>query len=360
MYKSFAIWHEIKTEDTNDSDLSIELHFNLWKFSSKKESFSKKIENFCAKKNKSECFDCLDVGIMVKEIRHFSSISIFVPFSLAEEKIRDLGETIAQDSNLLTAIFNEFSKFGEEKVKLQEVCLNIDTSNSSNENTDKFDIYLMEPDNFKLEEITQDKMKGTIVTIDTSNIKCSDKAYLRFRIDLEPQNIKDILLYQDFPKDSLLQSSTDKKEFLDFRLNETRSLPNSILEKYGENFINIKKIHFFLMREYRDEMNMSNPVSPRYRVLEDHTWSNYFKKDKPNLKLGYMLAYHWKFTPEENKNKEYINNLTLSTKFSFKESSIFKVVLFVLLSLSLGAIGGIAGNFATDIIRYNIENNSEK
>lgn len=91
---------------------------------------------------------------------------------------------------------------------------------------------------------------------------------------------------------------------------------------------------------------MSDPDRSRYRVLENDIWSDYFS-EKQKLKLDHMLAYHWKISPNQNKGESYINSFTLSTKFSFKESSNWKILIVFLIALVLGAVGGVGGNFLT-------------
>lgn len=244
MYNSFAIWHEkqeptIETSDTDETS-DTELHFNLWQFSSQKH----------------DRIDCLDIGIKVEKICNFSSVNLFVPFSLNETDVRDFGKIITKNIELLTAIFNEFSTLGAEKAGLVDVTLKKEGGDSSAES---FKVYKMDGVNFKLEPIPEGegnakRTVGTIIKINTSNIKHDDTVpvYLRIRIDLPSQDILGKILHQHSPKDYWLQSSTEKKQFVDFRINEKRNLPKQIQEKCVDKFLNIKKIHFFLMREFAD------------------------------------------------------------------------------------------------------------
>jgi hypothetical protein len=339
MDNSFAIWHELKNGQVSTST-EAELHFNLWQFSSQKNSR----------------IDCLDIGIKIAKISSFASVNLFVPFSLNENDVRDLGKTITSNTKLLTAIFNEFGTVGAENAKLVEVTLNKSGSSSSDE---IFKVYVMEGANFELEEIKEGvgktkKIVGTTIKINTTNINHDDEipVYLRLRIDFPSQDVLGKILHQHSPKDSWLQSSTENKQFVDFRLNEKRNLPKQIQEKCADKFLNIGKVHFFLMREFADELSMSDPDHSRYRVLENDIWSDYFS-EKPKLKLDHMLAYHWKFSSLHN------NNFTLSTKFSFQESSNWKILIFLFIAFLLGVVGGVGGNFLTRLIDAKLDN-SEK
>lgn len=335
MYNSFAIWCKKRDESAEISDA--ELHFNFWQFSSKKNVFQ----------------DFLDVGIKIEKISVFESIHLFVPFVLNEGDVWDLGKTITKSTRLLTAIFNEFSTVGTENAKLVQVNLRKESDSSE----ESFKVYIMDgANNITLNpgiegEGNKKVTVGTTITIKISNIKHDDviPVYLRIRIKFSSQRILRKILHQHVPKDSWLQSSTVKKQFVDFRLNEKRNLPKTIQELCLDNFLKITKIHFFLMREFADEPMRSDPVESGYRVLESDTWSEYVC-DKPNIGLDHMIAYHWKICPKKDKNENYVNSFTLSTKFSFQETSKSKILMFVFMSLLLGAVGGICGNYMTNLI----------
>ena len=290
MYNSFAIWHQRKNEDEEIS--GVELHFNLWQFSSQE----------------NDNTDCLDIGIKITKLSNFDSINVFLPFSLNKNKVRDLGERITKHEHLLTAIFNERHERG---ATIDKKLVKVTLYTEDNDTEDIFYIYFVNHGDLEVKTIDQ----GTTVKINThyiaKHIQNYEKVYLRFRIDFKPKDIQNKILYQHSPKDSWLQSSTDTKQFIDFRLNEKRSLPSDIIEQCSNNFINIEKIHFFLMRELKDELNMSNPAEPKYRFLENHIWSDYFE-EKQNLKdkLDHMLAYHWKITPNQEKKETNFKSLT--------------------------------------------------
>lgn len=344
MYNSFAVWNEKRDEKAES--LTAELHFNLWQFSSKKKGVQ----------------DFLDIGIKLEKINLLNSVHLFVPFLLHENDVGDLGKTITKSTNLLTAIFNEFSTVGTEEAKLVPVTLRQEKDELSEES---FKVYIMDGANITLEHIQEGEHNkketvGSRIIIKTSNIKHNDSVpvYLRIRLKIPSQGISNKILHQYVPKDSWLQSSTVKKQFVDFRLNEKRNLPKTIQEMCIGNFFKIKKLHFFLMREFADEPIMSYPVHSGYRVLESDTWSEYVCLEA-NIQLNHMIAYHWKWSPNGDKEKNYVNSFTLSTKFSFQESSNWKILIFLVLSLVLGASGGIAGNFATKLIEGS-KNNVEK
>lgn len=341
MYNSFAIWHEKRDEQAET--LSTELHLNLWQFSSQK----------------NDSLDCLDIGIKIEKISNFSSINLFVPFVLKKDGVLDLGETITKNNKLLTAIFNECTSVETNNSKLVKITLRKEGGKSSHKS---LNVYIVDTANniaLKEEEENESgktKIVGTTIKIDLSKINDNDSGtipiYLRIRINFPSQDVSGKILHEHVPKDSWLQSSMAKKQFVDFRLNEKRNLPKTIQEKCVDKFIKIKKIHFFLMREFADGLIMSDPDTSGYRVLESDTWSDYFDQ-KHQLQLNHMIAYHWKVCSLEE------NSFKLSTKFSFQESSNWKILVFILMSLFLGAVGGVAGNLVTRLIDGS-ENSVEK
>ena len=193
---------------------------------------------------------------------------------------------------------------------------------------------------------------GTIISIVTQDISPDEGTlpiYLRIRIDLSLTNIVNKILYEHVPKDSMLQSSAKKNHFIDFRLNENRNLPITIQEICKNKFFKINKIHFFLMREFMDDFILSDPPYFGCRVLENDIWLEYFKEDKPNLKLNNMLAYHWK-TGCDNVSHYDGKSFTLLTKFCFQESSNTKILSFLVITILIGFFAGIGGNYLTNYL----------
>jgi hypothetical protein len=160
------------------------------------------------------------------------------------------------------------------------------------------------------------------------------------------------ILHEHVPIDAWLQSSTAKKQFVDFRLNEKRSLPKTIQEKCVDKFLGINKIHFFLMRKFADELIISSQNHSVYRVLESDTWLEYFDKSNSNIsRLDHMIAYHWKILPNNNERDKHIDSFRLSSKFGVQEASNWKVLVFIIIAFLIGISGSVAGNFLTEFLK---------
>ena len=97
-----------------------------------------------------------------------------------------------------------------------------------------------------------------------------------------------------------------------------------------------------------DDFVMSYPPYSGCRILENDIWLKYFK-DKPNLKLNNMLAYHWK-AKYDNSSHNDGNSFTLMSKFCFQESSNTKILLFLGITILIGFLAGIGGNYLTNCL----------
>ncbi len=306
--------------------------------------------SYCKEKNGSVP-DFLDIGIKIKEINNVSSINLFVPFQLEKCDICDLGETISNNQNLLTAIFNERNGVDRQPNKsLVKITLFKESCQSVNEsflifNADEINDIITSPHQQGNQK--NPKTIGTIIKIKTNNINIDSEinipVYFRIRIKFLSSKILDKILHEDKQKDFWLQSSIAhedkqkdfwlqssiaKKQFIDFRFNEKRNLPKTIQNEYAGKFLHITKIHFFLIREFADELVISDPKLSGYRVLEKDIW------------LEYVNVH---------RNKKSQDNFTLSIQFSFQVSSKRKIFNFLIITLIIGAIGGVGGNYLTGI-----------
>ena len=362
MYNSFAIWHEKKQAKTFNSEsnfypskllknigkqskekpeeaLECELHFNLWQFSSQTKGFFSNL--WQSSSQTKELIDYLDIGIKIKDITHFSYINFFTPFVVTQEDIKDLGNVITDRKLLLTAIFNECNSVETNNYNLVRISLL-----TENKNTEHFQVYTLNKlDDITLEKIIeenqygQQETTGTLIKIDVTKINSNglEPIYLRFRITFPSEKVLGKILHKYTPNDAWFKSSIEQEQFIDFRLNEIRNLPKKIQQNCLEKPFNINKVHFFMMREFKDELTMSDPDRSGYRVLEADTWSEYFTN---NPKLDQMIAYHWKKkVPKEN----YIHNFTLSAKFSFQKTSDKNILIFIGVTLAIGAFGSWVG-----------------
>ena len=106
------------------------------------------------------------------------------------------------------------------------------------------------------------------------------------------------------PQNVFLQSAFSISEAIDFRFNDYRSLPLSLLEEIRNgNSYSIGKVHFLLITESDVDLVFYS-ATPSARELEPSVWNKYYEK----LCGKKVVAYHWK-VKSESKGK-LIENYT--------------------------------------------------
>ncbi|RXJ77208.1 hypothetical protein CRV03_05855 [Arcobacter sp. F155] len=315
MASSLAFW--------TDQKVTAYLHFNLWQLPQKKTRFST-----------TSLKDFLDVGILLEKNninKKNIKLNIFIPFKFEEECFKDLSKVLTND-NLLDAIFNKPLTCQSEPTSL---CYTV-------ENEDKTIEFLIlnigDPSLVNINKCND----GTYLSIliPTYLLK-TNNMYIRFRIMLNKDTN-----FSEYVNDgdSLLRSNYRKEELVEFRINETRNLPKDLQStlKSSPNQIQLKEIHFFLVRENDAHLELSHDRFKRCRSVETNIWETYIKDvncDLENIKR--ILSYHWceKAKPP-NKDKgriKYIEHYGTFAKFSYTSTDtiVYYILIFLLISFTI-------------------------
>lgn len=346
---------EVKREDEKavDIDEEAEIHCNLWKLQRPVSGFKKLLN--------PEYDALLDIGIMFAP--NLNNLAIYLPFSITDDRIIDLGQTIIQDQELCCLIFNE-----EVETTHSNDCFS--KVNFKNDNKSLW-IYPIASTNCECEP-SKEISQGTIVKISiksTPNIKpdkdnynqdIKNYVYVRFRIKLEATDLsqfkRDELLSSD-----VIQSIFSKVEMFDFRINDRREINRKIdeqLRNEGYSPFRMKKVHFFLMCDNRNNIQKAS-MNYGSRFLETEKWRMYINKPIPQS----LIAYHWKDQPakelfidsekkisvkEDIELNKYIrwerknfSNFRLFFMLTFPHRANWQIVFYMLLALVLGSIGSI-------------------
>lgn len=286
--KSIAIWYKPKAE--SNIAKSISLHFNLWKLPTKKQT---------------EFNRFLDVGFFIEQASQIEEIQIFIPHNISS-RITDLGKIIAEDTKLLSAVFNDnLSIKAETGSNFYEV---------TGQEIGTFHIYALGDCN--ITKNTLDDNKGCIIKLQKLNTDIKERIYLRIRI--LDECIKKFSLIEEL-SNAFIQNAFSKIETIDFRLNEIREIDSKVLEEYINTtcFFNISKAHFFYMCSSKEETIFANRTLTNCRHLEKNRWQNYIRPQSITNK-DVILAHHWKYKPT---NDEHLNGFSLLIKSKFESRS---------------------------------------
>lgn len=296
---SFALWFDKDT--TADKDFFADIHFNLWNLHYRKAQPP-----------------CLDIGIKIYSPQNYSKIYMYVPFAIENNDIEDLGKHL-KESDILCTVFNEdFSLIQTPKSKVLKV--------ESNTGKTKINIYCLD---IETDISIEHKYDGTLISFSRPEVLkgAGEIEYYRFRIN--SAHMKNIIKSYK-PKNVFLQSAFSISEAIDFRFNDYRSLPLSLLEEIRNgNSYSIGKVHFLLITESDVDLVFYSS-SPSARELEPSVWNKYYEK----LCGKKVVAYHWK-VKSESKGK-LIENCIMFVKSKVHKCNFLTILLYLLIA------GGLA------------------
>lgn len=295
----------------------IECHFNLWMLNHIGHHPQAKLD----------CF--LDIGIMLNHASESTHINIFIPDRINKSNIQDLGQTFKDRSELVSAVFNEdygvLARAMEKTIEVQRA-----------DATPLFDIYMLDLDN---DISVESQFGGSTICIRIPEHLKAKKHYYRIRLKCAFVD-RTGFIYTP-PASSILEGAFFQTELVDFRVNEKRNLPGSLLETVRQNGdVQFTKTHFFLMREASDDYIFSHKP-PGGRQLERDIWKVYVGED---YSFEQITAYHWKETASPD-------SFSVFVKFRSFHSGPRTILIALGVVIALGVASGFLGNLLYSLIQ---------
>ena len=300
---SLAIWCEGSQLD-DSCKCNYDVHFNLWT----------NVDPYT-----------LDIGIKLKYFSKLDNICLYFPFGLNKSNIFDLGGTITQTKEMLNAVFNE-SYTKEETEEPKHIAIKENQAVI-------FYVYKLDVEN---DIDIHEKYEGSILTIKLKEKKSlKDGAEYYFRIRITDKNLSK-LVEKRKNISSIFNALLVENDFIDFRLNDWRSLHNeSLIEHVRDNKVKnygMKKVNFFVMTNGDTEIKSNTKKSER--KLETGVWEKYLDNLK---KDSVILAHQWQKLPEENNNNFNSFNAYLRFKkqwFNFQTVAWYLLIIILINLLS--------------------------
>ncbi|WP_273023479.1 hypothetical protein [Rheinheimera sp.] len=324
MARSLAFW--LDSVDTRvPQSTHVELHFNLWTLRSKKINY-------------------LDIGVRLKNAANLKSVNFYVPFDSRTTKYdHELGKIVCNNEELINAVFNRPFK-DRQQMSSDGYYDWVFVSKDGNEPIRFFTHLQTETPSFPqgvkiTDEPTENGKKGFRLSFPFAlfNQEQGRDSYFRFRLKLSQTDTLNILT-KDRPTYSAVTNNHEVTETIDFRINETRNLPTTVSRSIRDKGF-IKKIHFFLIRDGREEYKMSHINYKRCRILENDLWGQYLNTDGNQLKEQ-MLIYHW-----TTKDDELIDHFSAFAKFSSKPVRWPQILAVLLVTVLAGFFSSMFTNF---------------
>ena len=289
---SFALWFD-KGEVEND--FKADVHFNLW--------------NMHTKKSRPTS---LDVGIKIYYPKGYSKVNFYIPWKICKSDIIDLAEYL-KETKMLCTVFNDDCEMTQEA---QSKILHVTNAKKDM----NLNVYCLDVDN----DITvENKYEGTLISFERPKQLLLSDATEYFRLRINSKGFKNIIKCYS-PDNVFFQSAISKVEAIDFRFNDYRSLPSSLLELLRDSVsYKIGKVHFLLLTESYVDLQYSS-IAPTARELEKTTWHKYYSK----LGRKNVVAYHWKFKTENS--DKLIENCIMFVKTKVSKCNWITIMIYIL------------------------------
>ncbi|MBD9627992.1 hypothetical protein IB279_34120 [Ensifer sp. ENS06] len=346
MTGTLAIWHEAIGElvpkrgnlapgEIADGCPTLELHFNLWRDSALHADF-------------------VDIGIKVKTGAPFKRLFLFVPAQIQKTQLLDLSSVLKHGTSL-NAVFNDLVEIISRAENYFDTRLGRTTTRIHTIDLDR---------HITLEPVEMDA--GDIGTVISFNKELCEQFegghdhYIRFRIYLTKAT-RHLFSSEVIPNEWFLLPSFENTELTEFRLNERRTIPPSLIQWFEDGPVNISTVHYFLIRDLRHELMMQHRDFRKIRVLEASLWRHYLRGRHPEKKVdlepypgftdGGFVIYHWKDSGKisEGKLSERVEDFNAFAKFRMYRPNLFMYAYMITL---IGALGSAFYAVAAELYRW--------
>lgn len=318
--RSFTIWCTTNNKEDNSINRKATVHINLW---DKPEEDAKKY--------------CFDFGVLLEDIRNIENIYLYVPFQIEQSEIKDLGITIS-NNRLVNAIFNE--NFTTTDGEPKRLIVN------GTEEKPKFIIYSLDVQSqIELRSCVRSgdtDIPGTILQIKLSTIAPKEifRYYFRFRIQVDNRDVD--FINDEIKGVSIFSNQFTTTEVIDFRLNDIRSCSEELREQFDKGeLLQILAVHYLILRNANDEI-IHYGKEMNSRMLENDLWNGYIEGTDKNI-----IAYHIKSKADCDK---YIESFSDLTRFRYQKGTKLVILIYIIVIIGLGAIGGVIGNWLSKLL----------
>jgi hypothetical protein len=303
----------------------IELHFNFWRQIGKDQ-------------------DYLDIGLMLSNAGATGSACIYLPFRIKDSDVTDLSPML-KEAAIATGIFNTHLTAANSSDNNSSISLSDSTTGkffavvhsfASNGNTlDESELKVKECNGGSIIEITR-----AAIARASKGLETDQPSYYRIRLRLTGAAscafVKTIT-----PTDKTLLSGFDSTEYIDFRLNQARNLPDQIqrimADAWRGSTPNFKRVDFLLVMGVAADLVGGHEIQ-KHRLLEADLWKNYLGRGDSNVLPEGMVIYHWRKKAEDGGS---VDDFNAFVKFRFRKSDAHTVKSYMVAAFFIGAIGSL-------------------
>lgn len=324
---SIAAWCELTEEaeakPENDRP-TVEFHINLWHFSDgKKSSF-------------------FEIGIKPTDPGGLEQIKLFLPYQLSRSDVSDLGPKFKEIS-IAQGIFNEPLSC---KVSENGKCIELFEGDSVYCGVHQFSSDEGGIDVGEL--LLGPQASGTMVTITRQALlslseqsTIGSHGYFRLRFTPSITKVRPFITIIK-PADKVWNSGFEQIEYIDCRINEARTLPQSVEAAFRAAQHGVAKtteIVFLAVVPVVSAVTSSHDQWHKSRLLENPIWRGYIPFE---LNEG-LVVYHWKKIFKTLEPKRF-PSFSVFVKMQTRKSGRLIISMYLLLAFCLGVVGSLTAS----------------
>jgi hypothetical protein len=321
---SVAVWCVHRPGAT---ECKAEVHCNYWRVAGDVE--------FKGKNGKVR--DFLEIGIWLTQPLLVEKVNLFLPQPIEKSAIEDCAPYYGR-VDIAQGIFNEpltsNSRRGPPSVELMK-----DGTPFCRIHVFIKDNETIEPDQLDISEISD----GVLLTITRhaidevcTNLSPGCPAYFRLRVYIEK---KEPFVRTITPRDRYFQSGFEEIEYVDFRLNEARTLPIRVeslmrADSGGGQRVPLTRVAFLTAIPVLADLTLSSRQLHKSRLLEPF-WNEYVPSGIPDG----MMVYHWR----EDK-PEGVEDFSAFVKMQTRRSGRQILKNYLMIAFAFGVLGNLTAS----------------
>lgn len=272
------------------------------------------------------------------------SACIYLPFRITDADVTDLSPML-KEAAIATGIFNTHltaanSSDNNRSISLSESATGkffavVHSFASNGKTLDESELKVKECNGGSIIEITR-----AAIARASKGLETDQPSYYRIRLCLTGAAscafVKTIT-----PTDKTLLSGFDSTEYIDFRLNQARNLPDQVqrimADAWRGSTPNFKRVDFLLVMGVAADLVGGHEIH-KHRLLEADLWKNYLGRGDSNVLPEGMVIYHWRKKAEDGSSLDDFNAFV---KFRFRKSDAHTVKSYMAAAFFIGAIGSL-------------------
>jgi hypothetical protein len=306
-----------------------ELHFNYWRLGGDP-YFTGKDGNLR---------DFVEIGVWLTQPSKIEKVRLFLPTALEARAVMDCGHYFAV-VEIAQGIFNEPLTCN---VQSRPHSVNLMRGHVTYCRVHNFLDDNGTPDSSQLEifEINE----GAILTITRraldevcSGLTADTPAYFRLRAYVTREMAPFVHILR--PRDRFFQSGFNVIEYLDFRLNEARTLPLRVESEMRADAgqkppVPFTRIAFLTALPVSSDLILTSKQSHKNRLLEHDFWNQYVPSGIPDG----MMVYHWRADDGDG-----IEDFSAFIKMQTRRTSNRIVIIYVGTAFLFGVLGNLSAS----------------